>query len=204
MVQFKLTIAAIVLATAVAWGGPAMRQQWQVSDVGMNYKTLRQFLAKRQWEAAAAETKYLIFQITARQNRPPIGHDWVTKAGVEQFPCRDLQTIDKLWVEASQQRYGFSVQAKLWGLSFDSATVRQDPERWKRYRQHLGWQPREDKEFQPDIEGRLPEPVQSTPDFGDGALSEGQQTLAGAAWLQRVQQCGLHTPKAVPSDAPTD
>jgi hypothetical protein len=136
----------------------------------------------------------MIFQVTAKTNQPPIGHDWLTAKGVEGFPCRDLATLDRLWVEASQKRYGFTVQAKLWGKSFDPATVTQDPDRWRRYRKNLGWQPRDDKDFQPDIEGRLPEPVKSTADFGDNAISEETVSLYGAAWLARVQQCGLYVP----------
>ncbi|WP_322744292.1 GUN4 domain-containing protein [Planktothrix mougeotii] len=30
------------------------------------------------------------------------------------FPCEDLRTIDQLWVEYSNGRFGFSVQKKIW------------------------------------------------------------------------------------------
>jgi hypothetical protein len=109
-------------------------QHFRRSDVGINYQPLQQLLAQEKWEAAAAETKYLIFQITAKTQHPPIGQDWVTTAGVAQFPCRDLATMNELWVNASHNHYGFSTQAKLWGKSFDPKSLKQDPKRWARYR----------------------------------------------------------------------
>lgn len=161
----------------------------------MDYKLLRQMLAREAWEEAADETKYLIFQVTQRTNNPPIGHDWVTTRGVENFPCRDLKTINHLWVQASRGHYGFTTQARLWGKSFEPDELKKDPDRWERYRDHLGWRPRKDQEFQPDIEGRLPEPVKTTADFNDQPLQANDGVdFAGAAWLHRVQQCGLYEP----------
>ncbi len=174
---------------------PPLIQHFRQSDVGIDYKPLKQLLAQEEWEAASAETQYLIFQITTKIDHPPIGHDWVTTAGVQNFPCRDLETINHLWVSASQGHYGFTTQAKLWGKSFDPDQLRKDPERWERYRDHLGWRPRKDIEFQPDIEGRLPQPVKTTADFGDRPLgAEDTIDFAGAAWFQRVEQCGLYQP----------
>ena len=33
---------------------------------------------------------------------------------VENFPCQDLGTIDKLWVKYSDGKFGFSVQKKIY------------------------------------------------------------------------------------------
>ncbi len=195
-----LHLKSIFLGSTLILGGfglavPALAQHFRRSDVGINYQPLQQLLAQSNWEAAATETKYLIFQITARSGHPPIGQDWVTSNGVKNFPCRDLKTMNELWVNASQNHYGFTTQTKLWGQTFEPKALKQDPDRWERYRDHLGWRPRKDKEFQPDIEGRLPEPVKSTADFDDRPLrADDQIEFAGAAWLHRVEQCGLYTP----------
>ncbi|MBE9032044.1 GUN4 domain-containing protein [filamentous cyanobacterium LEGE 11480] len=202
MVQFK----SVLISSALILGGlvlalPSLAQHFRPSEVGINYKQLGRMLAQEEWDAAAAETKYLIFKITARINHPPIGQDWLTTAGVENFPCRDLATINTMWVKASRGHYGFTTQAKLWGKSFDAAQLKQDPDRWERYRDHLGWRPRKDKEFQPDIEGRLPEPVKSTADFNDRPLRANDSIeFAGAAWLQRVEQCQLYQPSDDPRE----
>jgi hypothetical protein len=204
-----LHLKSILISTSLLLGGfglalPALGQHFRRSDVGINYQALQQLLAQEKWEAAAAETKYLIFQITAKTQHPPIGQDWVTTAGVAQFPCRDLATMNELWVNASHNHYGFSTQAKLWGKSFDPKSLKQDPKRWARYRDRLGWRPRKDKEFQPDIEGRLPEPVKSTADFNDRPLrADDQIEFAGAAWLHRVEQCGLYQVSEDPQELRT-
>jgi hypothetical protein len=193
-----LHLKSILISASLLLGGfslalPALGQHFRRSDVGINYQPLEQLLAQENWEAAATETKYLIFQVTTKTQHPPIGQDWLTTAGVQTFPCRDLQTMNDLWVKASHNRYGFTTQAKLWGKSFEPQQIKRDPARWARYRDHLGWRPRKDKEFQPDIEGRLPEPVKSTADFDDRPLrADDEIEFAGAAWLQRVEQCGLY------------
>jgi GUN4-like len=195
-----LHLKSIFLSSTLILGGfglavPTLAQHFRRSDVGIDYQSLQQLLAQSDWEAAATETKYLIFQATARQGHPPIGQDWVTTTGVQNFPCRDLKTLNELWVNASHNHYGFTTQAKLWGKTFEPKALKRDPQRWARYRDHLGWRPRKDKEFQPDIEGRLPEPVKSTADFDDRPLrADDQIEFAGAAWLYRVEQCGLYTP----------
>jgi hypothetical protein len=33
---------------------------------------------------------------------------------MEKFPCKDLRTIDRLWVYYSGGRFGFSVQKRIW------------------------------------------------------------------------------------------
>ena len=36
----------------------------------------------------------------------------LSRQDLETFPCEDLLTIDRLWVEASNGHFGFSVQKK--------------------------------------------------------------------------------------------
>ncbi|MCA1992305.1 MAG: GUN4 domain-containing protein, partial [Coleofasciculus sp. S288] len=36
------------------------------------------------------------------------------RQSIENFPCSDLRTIDQLWVQHSNGRFGFSVQKKIW------------------------------------------------------------------------------------------
>jgi hypothetical protein len=191
MVRLKagLSSACIVIFSLLTW--PAVAHHWRSSDVGANYSELEKLLIEKKWEQADFATKTLIFEISRRNQQAAIGRDWLTQAGVENFPCRDLQTIDRMWRQHSQGRYGFSVQLRLWDTSLEPDKLQAEPERWRRFRKHLGWYPREDKEFKPEIEGRLPEPVRSTPDFGDGALLEDTTMFSGAAWLRRSQQCDL-------------
>lgn len=191
-------IASVLLVGGFSLALPVLGQHWRRSDVGISYDELAKMLDHQQWESAAAETQYLIFQVTQRTQHPPIGRDWLTREGVSTFPCRDLRTINDLWLNASNGHYGFTPQAKLWGKSFNPAQIQRDPQRWERYRDRLGWRPRKDKEFQPDIEGRLPEPIKSTADFNDRPLRDAETIdFAGAAWLYRVEQCKLYDLKEI-------
>jgi hypothetical protein len=191
MVHLKAGLWGAIVLICGTLSLPALAGHWRSSAVGANYGKLEQLLAESNWEAATAETKFLIFQISSRNHQPGIGQDWLTATGVENFPCRDLKTLDRLWRQHSNDRYGFSVQLRLWGEPLDPEAIQKDPKRWQRFRKHLGWQPREDEEFQPDIEGRLPEPIRSTLDFGDDAVRDESDAFYGAAWLRRAQQCEL-------------
>lgn len=64
---------------------------------------------------------------------------WVYFTEVEQFPNLDLQTIDRLWRIYSEDKFGFSVQRKIWlgvGQNWDRLWPRlawKDDNIWTRY-----------------------------------------------------------------------
>ena len=39
---------------------------------------------------------------------------WLRKEDINEFPCRDLHTIDQLWLVSSEGKFGFSVQKQIW------------------------------------------------------------------------------------------
>lgn len=39
---------------------------------------------------------------------------WLQEENIQEFPCPDLQTIDHLWIKYSQERFGFTVQNRIW------------------------------------------------------------------------------------------
>jgi GUN4-like/Caspase domain len=69
-------------------------------------------------------------------HRPPMGV--LIEAGVlKQFPCKDLRTIDQLWILASNGHFGFSVQKKIWEECGSPMSSGQD---WDRFCTRVGWQ----------------------------------------------------------------
>jgi hypothetical protein len=40
--------------------------------------------------------------------------DYLDNEDIGKFPCQDLQVIDRLWVHYSDQRFGLSVQKRIW------------------------------------------------------------------------------------------
>lgn len=80
-----------------------------VSAVGMDYRPLQKLLAAQEWRAADQETKGAI-RGAVNAEMPWPSDDEI----IEQFPCEDLRTIDKLWAKYSNGRFGFSIQKSIW------------------------------------------------------------------------------------------
>ncbi|MBD1872890.1 GUN4 domain-containing protein [Nodosilinea sp. FACHB-131] len=106
----------LVLAATLSWPTNSLQAQidptaqqtnWaqaQAVDVG----ALRSHLAAQDWPAADAETRRILDPwIHPRGDilSPPLATN---------IPPEVLQTLDQLWVEASDGRFGFSVQQKIW------------------------------------------------------------------------------------------
>jgi hypothetical protein len=39
---------------------------------------------------------------------------WLRSEDIDQFSCEDLRIIDRLWVDASDGKFGFSVQSQIY------------------------------------------------------------------------------------------
>lgn len=177
------------------------------SAVGVDYGNLRKLLQSQAWEAAADETTRLVFQVSDRNQRATIGQDLLTAEAIDRFPCQDLKTLDQLWRQASQDRFGLQTQLQLADrnqVSTDYTTLQQDPDRWVQFRKAVGWQAWRDRveaNRQRDEEpaklskstdvvtGTFPLPVRSTSDFGDSALVGDRATFFGSSFLNRARKC---------------
>ena len=111
------------------------------SAVGINYNKLRELLREKRWQEADRETEAIIavvsnmlpaFKNTGAINSPqPISMN----PDYGNLPCRDLRTIDQLWVEASKGRFGFSVKKQI----FQGLVERDEPESkvWKTFESRM-------------------------------------------------------------------
>ncbi len=75
----------------------------------VDYSTLESLLQAGDWRGADEETQQLMLQIANRQQE-----NWLDVASIENFPCEDLQRLDDLWVQNSDGKFGFGVQARIW------------------------------------------------------------------------------------------
>ncbi len=82
-----------------------------ISEVGIDYSRLRDFLARGEWKKANEETKIildtLVWLVTGDCNS-------IYNQGIQQIPDPDIQTIDKLWLHYSYGRFGFSIQKRIY------------------------------------------------------------------------------------------
>jgi hypothetical protein len=98
------------------------------SEVGIDYSFLQDTLSEGNWKEANHLTALIMMNIIKEQ-----GNNF--RESVQNFPCIDLETIDQLWLNASNYRFGFSVQKGIWedlGKNYEQL------------QESIGWQKRED------------------------------------------------------------
>ena len=74
------------------------------SAKGIDYSELEKLLKNKQWYEADQLTGKLMLKASVREKER-----WMDLDNIKNFPCEDLQTIDRLWVHYSNGLYGFSV-----------------------------------------------------------------------------------------------
>lgn len=128
---------------------------------GKDYTKLRNLLADGEWKKADEETLKRMVKISKRDRE---GWRWLDRGEIEQFPWQDLRIINRLWVDYSNGRFGFSVQKQIW-QSINVAN-NNDFEKEKTLGDRVGWRVNNNwiksDEFTFDIsasEGHLPSTV---------------------------------------------
>jgi GUN4-like len=172
------------------------------SSVGADFAPLERHLQAQQWEAAAEEAQDLVFQISRRNHYLTIGQDMLTAQSVQNFPCKDLKSLDALWRQYSQDRFGYrsqlrAIQRQSVVLNYDKLS--QKPEVWSQFVEHVGWRAWMERTEESSAvkratdvpEGSFPFPVRSTGDFGDAAVVRGEHPVFGMSFLERARQCGV-------------
>lgn len=107
----------------------------RVSNI-YRYEALQNFLKAGRWLEADKETVRLILAIAGEaeiENLRP--------SEIEHIDCSELQVIDRLWLNYSNNRFGFSVQVKVYqdlGGSVQT-TVEQNNQLIEQWGDRLGW-----------------------------------------------------------------
>ena len=107
-----------------------------VSEVGADYTNLRDLLVARKYKEADQETARIMLWVACREKE-----GWLDEESINKFPCSDLRTIDQLWVQNSNGRFGFSVQKEIYNqvgkdfVKFADQVEWKVGENWKSYDQ---------------------------------------------------------------------
>jgi hypothetical protein len=104
-----------------------------VSAVGVDYTKLRDLLVAKNWKKADLETAERMLEAAGRESQ-----GYLDIEDVKNFPCQDLGTIDKLWVEYSDGKFGFSVQKKIY-RDLGGTKDDDDDEVWESFVDKVGW-----------------------------------------------------------------
>jgi hypothetical protein len=95
----------------------------QNSDI--DYSHLRALLATKNWQAADRETLRIMLRLSGLGEKR-----WLTEPEISNFCCEDLRIIDQLWLQSSDNRFGFSAQKKIYQRS---------PGDWCAFGKSVGW-----------------------------------------------------------------
>jgi hypothetical protein len=110
------------------------------SEKGVDYTKLRDLLAAGKWLEADYETD-LVMRLALGLHE----NEWFKQEELLNFPCTDLQTIDRLWVKYSNGRFGFSVQKKIYLSVGSQPDGKYYKEAWEKFGERVGWR-REDEQ----------------------------------------------------------
>jgi hypothetical protein len=85
-----------------------------------------------EWREADKETDRRMLEAVGRKE-----DDYIRAEELKTFPCKDLRTIDRLWVKYSQGKFGFSVQKQIWQECGSPTNSGKD---WDKFCVKVGWQ----------------------------------------------------------------
>ena len=155
-------------------------QKRSFSEVGIDYKPLAELLYKQEWEKADKETQNLMLQAAGQVNSA-----WIDRKAMGAFPCRDLETIDKLWVKYSRGKFGISVQKRIY-LSLGGKRL-YDKKTWEALGDRVGWRVNGTWLFPEDLNYATNAPQGHLPSIAmSGLLDRGIYTL-----ISRTMDCDL-------------
>ena len=108
-----------------------------ISSCGMDYRKLRDLLAQGKWQEADKETARVMLAVAKREKE-----GWLNVKDIDNFPCADLRSIDQLWVKYSNDKFGFSVQKRIYqGFG---GTREYNSEIWEKFGDKVGWRKEDD------------------------------------------------------------
>jgi serine/threonine protein kinase len=151
------------------------------SALGLDYSFLQDLLSRGRLREADVETARLLLKLADREKA-----GWLDRVHVESLVCEDLRALDQIWGESSNQRFGFTAQARIYQKI--CSHWEPDAQAWKQFCAQVGW--RNNNRLVPyrELSFKIWAPQGHLPALGS--------TLWGfPGWFpvlgQRLQVCGL-------------
>ena len=118
-------------------GGNSPLAQPRSSDLVLGYlgrrtANLQNLLRRKEWQAADLETHEIVLELCRRR-----AHRFLRMNDLSKIQCHHWRAIDNLWTTYSQNRFGLSVQAKIWRSI--EGTPNPDWNMWCRFGEITGW-----------------------------------------------------------------
>jgi tetratricopeptide (TPR) repeat protein len=126
------------------------------SSVGVSYAYLKEYLKQKQWCEADQETARVIKEVIQKV----ANSTEVNKETLKVFPCADLETINSLWRGNSEEKFGFSVQKRIFQKSLKDRDIFGTEIGWRIKDANGNWSWRSNADFdynsEPIPNGHLP------------------------------------------------
>ncbi len=97
------------------------------TEVNIDYAPLEELLKEQKFEAADRLTSVQLREIVGKDS---VNRGWLYFTEVAQINNTDLKTINELWLDYSDGKFGYSVQRKIW-LGLDK--------NWEKFWLQIGW-----------------------------------------------------------------
>lgn len=131
--------------------------------IKIDYQPLQEMLQTKNWLEADQETAKIMLLLTNQEKK-----GYLTETDIYKLPAQDLITLDEMWLTASNNKFGFSVQNKLY-QNFGGKRYF-EPEIWRKFGENVGWY-QEDKWLKYDqLNFSNNAPLGHLPVMGDGLI----------------------------------
>jgi hypothetical protein len=104
------------------------------SGLGIDYTNLSDLLFAKKWKEADQETTQLMLKCANREQE-----GWLSFDSCRNFRQEELRIIDQLWLKYSQNRFGFSVQKKIWIDNGGKLDGSYDSDAYHKLANKVGW-----------------------------------------------------------------
>ena len=162
-------------------------QTWASQVIDSRYARLETLLKAQDFRAADEETGKVMLAVAKRENQ-----GWLRKEDAEKFPCKELRSIDKLWLKYSRGKFGISVQQQIYQSLGGTKEFNYDV--WRSVGDRIGWRQggqwlsyRDLNFSQTAPSGHLPVPPER--DFPDWFGVFGRGEVCGTSLLSRHAEC---------------
>ncbi len=185
---WTLAFSWVSMFSVIAQETPNNNASLLSPETGVDYTPLENNLKRKQWLEANETTISLMLQAVRRDQQ-----GWIPREDMDSFSCWDLKTIDELWKQYSNGKFGFTVQFPIFVATGNRPGRLVDTEAYDNFGSQVGW--REDGQwvaFKYSLNYTLDAPVGHLPNPRPEYQITGGR-LNYTALSQRLVECGLVT-----------
>ncbi len=129
----------------------------------IDYQPLTEMLKNHQWRKADQETARIMLSLGNQEKQ-----GYLSETDLYKLPKNELIKLDEMWLNASNNKFGFSVQNKL----YQSLGGRKffEPEIWRKFGETVGWYDRSNWLNYEQLNFSENAPIGHLPVMGDGLI----------------------------------